>query len=111
MARHALGEFEHLILLAILRLGDDAYGVSILSEVEERTNRRVSQAATYIALQRLEKKALVAARIGEASDERGGRAKRYFEVTEAGRERLRSAGGALFAMWDGLDPSLRADSA
>ena len=107
MPRASLGEFEHLVLLAILRLGDRAYGVAILDELETRTGRSVSQAATYIALQRLERKGMVAGSVADPSPERGGRAKRYFSVTEVGLERLRSSGGSLFAMWDGLDPALR----
>ena len=104
--RSSLGEFEHLILLAVLRLGDDAYGVSIIDELTARTGRDVSQAATYIGLQRLEKKALVEARVADSTPERGGRAKRYFTVTEAGEARLRHSAHALFSMWEGLDPNL-----
>ena len=107
MSRNTLGEFEHLVLVAILRLGDDAYGVTIIDEMERRTGREISQAATYIALKRLRDKALVASRLADPSPERGERARRYFTVTELGTERLRESASALFSMWDGLDPDLR----
>jgi DNA-binding PadR family transcriptional regulator len=101
MNRASLGEFEHLILLAVLRLGDDAYGVSIIDELEKRTGREISQAATYIGLKRLREKGLLDSRLADPSPERGERARRYFTVTD------RESAGALFAMWEGLDPALR----
>lgn len=101
--RSALGEFEHLILLAIIRLDTGAYGAAIVDELETRTGRDVSQGATYIALKRLQQKGLVLSRIGEANTRRGGRPKRYFAVTEEGTMRLRDSGNALFNMWQGLD--------
>ena len=107
MGRTALGELEHLILLAIIRLDDDAYGAAIIGEIERQTSRDLSHAATYIALQRLQEKGLVAARAAVGETARGGRAKAVFTVTAAGRERLRESGAALFAMWKGLDPALR----
>jgi PadR family transcriptional regulator PadR len=107
MPRTSLGELEHLILLAILRLGTDAYGAAIIAEMEERTARDVSHAAVYIALQRLEAKDWVASRSAEGTTDRGGRAKSTFTVTELGRTRLRESASALFGMWDGLDPALR----
>lgn len=110
MGRTALGELEHLILLAILRLGEDAYGAGIIAEIEARTGRDVSHAAVYIALQRMEAKRLVSARTARGTTERGGRAKATFTVTAAGRERLRQSASALFTMWDGLDPALRAET-
>ncbi len=100
--RSALGEFEHLTLLAIIRLDADAYGAAIIDELEARTGRDVSQAATYIALKRLQEKGLVTSDLGEANADRGGRPKRYFTVTEAGLARLRESGNALFNMWRGL---------
>jgi PadR family transcriptional regulator, regulatory protein PadR len=107
MTRTALGELEHLVLLAILRLERDAYGAAIIAELEERTGRDVSHAAVYIALQRLEAKQLVTARTARGTTERGGRAKSTFAVTAAGRSRLRESASALFGMWEGLDPALR----
>ncbi len=107
MNRASLGEFEHLILLAVLRLGDDAYGVSIIDELEIRTGREISQAATYIGLKRLREKGLLDSRLADPSPERGERARRYFRLTDLGAQRLRESAGALFAMWEGLDPALR----
>ena len=110
MTRAALGEFEHLILLAVLRLGDEAYGVTIIDELENRTGREVSQAATYIGLKRLRDKGLLTSHLADPSPERGERARRYFEVTKFGRQRLRDSAKALFSMWEGLDPELRKHS-
>jgi PadR family transcriptional regulator PadR len=106
MPRKALGEFEQLILLAIVRLDEEAYGVSIMDEIEEHTGRDVSESATYLTLQRMERKGLVESRLGEATPERGGRRKRYFAITEEGLDKLRHSASALFGMWDGLDPTL-----
>ncbi len=107
MSRNSLGEFEHLILLAVLRLGDLAYGVSIIDELERRTGREVSQAATYIGLKRLRDKDLLTSRLADGSPERGERARRYFTVTQLGFERLRESASARFSMWEGLDPKLK----
>jgi len=110
MARLSLGELEHLILLAIIRLGPGAYGAAIIAEIEGRTGRDLSHAAAYIALQRLEAKGLIAARAARGTTERGGRAKATFAVTAGGRARLRESASALFTMWEGLDPALRGRS-
>jgi DNA-binding PadR family transcriptional regulator len=107
MTRSALGEFEHLILLAVIRLGSEAYGARIIDELEVRTGREISQAAAYIALKRLDEKGLLQCRIGPGSAERGDRARRFFRVTAEGRTRLRQSARALFSMWDGIDPALR----
>jgi PadR family transcriptional regulator, regulatory protein PadR len=107
VTRTALGELEHLILLAILRIGRDAYGAAIIAEIEEHTARDLSHAAVYIALQRLEAKGLVTSRAARGTTDRGGRAKATFAVTAAGRARLRESASALFGMWEGLDPVLR----
>lgn len=109
MPRKSLGELEHLILLAVLRLGADAYGAAIIAEIETRTGRDVSHAAAYIALQRLEAKSWVEARVAQGTTERGGRARATYTVTEIGRERLRESASALFAMWDTLDRALRGE--
>lgn len=103
MTRSALGEFEHLTMLAILHLKRDAYGAAVIDELEARTGREVSQAATYIALKRLQEKGLVASRMAPGTADRGGRARRYFEVTDPGRARLRESGHAIFSMWAGLE--------
>lgn len=107
MARTTLGELEHLILVAILRLERDAYGAAVIAEIEQQTGRDLSHAAAYIALQRLQQKGFVTARAATGSTERGGRAKSVFTLTPVGRERLRESAAALFTMWKGLDPAMR----
>ncbi len=106
MGRDSLGEFEQLVLLAILRLGADVYGVPIVREIEERTGRSVSRAAVYIALRRLQEKGLVSSRMADPTPERGGRAKRYFRVEPAGLESVKESRRALNSMWEDLDPVL-----
>lgn len=105
MGRETLGEFEQLVLLACLRLGDDAYVVPIIQEIEERTGRAVTHAAVYVALRRLEKRGLVRSQLGAPTPERGGRAKRFFHVQPEARQLLREARDALLSMWDGLEAS------
>lgn len=104
-----LGEFEEIVLLAILHLGDNAYGMTIRQTVEEASKRTISIGAIYTTLERLEQKGFVSSRQGEATPERGGRAKKYFKVEGAGiqvladvervrdllRRRPQSAGGAV----------------
>jgi len=106
MPRQALGEIEHLTLLAILHLGEGAYGAAIIDSMEERTGRELSQAAAYIALKRLEEKGLVRSRREPGDAERGGRPRRVFSLTAVGLERLRESGQALMAMWSGLEQHL-----
>src|SRR5438034_6052298 len=79
-----LGNFELMVMLALIRLGDNAYGVPISEELEKRTGRDVAIGSVYAALERLEDKGFVASELGEATPERGGRAKRYFHVTGRG---------------------------
>jgi PadR family transcriptional regulator, regulatory protein PadR len=98
-----LGELEQLILLAILRLGDDAYGVTIRAELEDRAGRSIAPGALYTALDRLEDKGLVASQMGDPTPQRGGRAKRYVTVTAAGRRALKRAVQAYERLLDGLD--------
>ena len=86
MAGDYLGEFEHLVLLAVLRLADEAYGVAVRREIAGRTGRDVSIGAIYITLDRLERKGFVKSRVGEPSVARGGRAKRYFRITARGQD-------------------------
>lgn len=80
----ALGEFEQVVILAILRLDENAYGVSISREIEECTERRPSPGALYTTLDRLEDRGLLTSKFGDPTPERGGRAKRYFRVTKEG---------------------------
>jgi DNA-binding PadR family transcriptional regulator len=94
-----LGELELMVLLALIRLGDDAYGVPISREIEERTSREAKLGSVYAALERLEDKGLVKSRLGERTPERGGRAKRYFRVTPGGLREARDAQGALTSLW------------
>ena len=106
MKRHALGEFEHLVLLAALRLGRNAYGASIIEEIERRAGRDVSQAQAYLTLKRLEKKGWLTGRQEEGDEVRGHRERRCFELTEAGRERLERSRDELARMWEGLAPEI-----
>jgi PadR family transcriptional regulator PadR len=106
MARGSIGDFEQLVLLATLRLGDRAYGVPIVDEINERTGRTVSRAAVYIALRRLESKGMLRSRLAEPTPERGGRAKRFFTVEPLGMALLSGARGDLLSMWDGLQEAL-----
>src|ERR1041385_6076560 len=87
--RDYLGHFELMVLLAILRVGDGAYGVPIANQIEENGNKNVSLGSIYAALERLEEKGLVWSLLGDPTPERGGRARRYFRVTSAGLRALR----------------------
>jgi DNA-binding PadR family transcriptional regulator len=98
-----LGEFEQLILLAILRIGDDAYGVTIRAELADRAGRRVAPGALYTALERLESKGLIRSRMSDPTPERGGRSKRHVAVTAAGKQALTRALRAYERLLDGLD--------
>jgi DNA-binding PadR family transcriptional regulator len=99
MPRTDLGDMEHLVLLAILRLGSDAYGIPILEEVSARSGRGVSRATVYVALKRLEQKGLVTSRLGESTPERGGRAKRFFRLRPAGLRALRESRAMFLRLW------------
>jgi len=98
-----LGEFEQLVLLAVLRCGDDAYGMAVRRELLERAGRDTAIGAVYATLDRLETKALVSSERLEAGEGRAGRARRRFRVTAAGRRALRDANRALSRMLDGLE--------
>jgi DNA-binding PadR family transcriptional regulator len=99
-----LGSLEHIVLLAMVRLGDDAYGMAVRREIESRTGRNLSIGATYATLERLEAKGLVSSYTGEPTAQRGGRAKRHFRVTAEGRRALTIAQDALQKMTAGLRP-------
>jgi len=99
MPRVDLGDLEHLVLLAILRLGPEAYGIPILDEVCARSGRDVSRATVYVALKRLEEKGLVTSKLGESTPERGGRAKRYFRLKASGLKALRDSREMFLGLW------------
>jgi DNA-binding PadR family transcriptional regulator len=102
-----LGEFEQMVLLAILRLGSNAYGVTIREEIEARTGRAVSRGAIYITLDRLEAKGYLHSSLAEPTAERGGKAKRICRVEKAGLAALRASRRALVSLWHGLGPVFR----
>jgi PadR family transcriptional regulator PadR len=98
-----LGELEHLLLLAILQSGEDAYTVPIREVLAERSGRRVSRGALHTSLDRLQTKGFVVSRLGEPLAIRGGRSRRYFAVTAAGLEALRASRAAIANLSHGLD--------
>jgi DNA-binding PadR family transcriptional regulator len=98
-----LGEFEQLVLLALMRLGKDAYGVSVQEEIERRSGRPVSAGTVYRALLRLESKGLVASWEGEPTPERGGRRKRHYRVLPEGRQAVGDSLAVLGRMVAGLE--------
>jgi PadR family transcriptional regulator PadR len=98
----SLSEYELMVLLAILRIGKAAYGVPIAREIEEQTGKAVALSGTYAALDRLKAQGLVAAQRGEATAERGGRAKTYFTVTARGLRQVHEMQQRLVRMWEGL---------
>jgi PadR family transcriptional regulator len=104
MGRHGfLGEFEQMVLLAVLQLGDTAHGPRISRELEGKAGRRVSRGALYSSLDRLEGKGYLRWRVEAATSERGGHPRRCFEVTKSGVEALRTSRRALTNLWAGLD--------
>lgn len=105
--REARGEFEQLVLLAIMHLDGEVYGVPIVDEIERRTGRTVAPAAVYVTLRRLEEKGLLSSKMSAPTAERGGKARRCVKITAAGLDSLREARQVLDRMWKGLDPGLR----
>ena len=101
----ALGSFEELVLLAVVRGQGDAYGMTVRREIEERSGRSVTIGAVYATLDRLEGKGLVASRVGSGGESRRGRARRHFRVLPAGITALEATRGARDGLWDGLDLS------
>jgi DNA-binding PadR family transcriptional regulator len=98
-----LGELEQIVLLAVLRLGSEAYAVPILEHIERQAGRRIARGALYTALDRLEAKGCLRSRLGEPLAERGGRARRYFTVTAAAVRALKQSRLTLQRLWDGLE--------
>ena len=101
-----LGEFEQMILLALVRLGDDAYGASIRREIVERSGRDTSAGAVYTVLDRLERAALVSSSVGEPTAERGGRRRKYYRIRPDGARLLHCARDQMNRMAEGLDGRL-----
>jgi DNA-binding PadR family transcriptional regulator len=110
MSREALGNFELMVLLAILRVGEGAYGVPISEVLEESSGKAVLMGSIYAALDRLERKGLVTSELGDPTPERGGRAKRFFRVTGKGLRDVRAAQRTLTRLWKGL-PALEGGKA
>ena len=106
MPRSLLTDFELMILLATLRVGEGAYGVPIAREIEETGVRPVALAAVYAALDRLERNGLVTSKLGGSTPERGGRARKLFEVTREGLRAVKQTQQALVALWSGV-PQLK----
>ena len=102
----ALGEFEQSVLLAIVHLKDDAYGVTIRREIESRTGRSVAVGALYTALDRLERKGFVRSAASEPTPQRGGRSRRHFVLRTAGAAALERSRQRMRRMWAGLRPGL-----
>ena len=98
-----LGEFEQIVLLAILRLKDKAYGVTIRREITARTDRDPSPGALYTTLDRLEEKGLVSSRMGDPTPQRGGRSKRFFKVTASGVEALAQVQRSYRRLLEGIE--------
>lgn len=104
MTKKKLGEFEQIVLLAVMRLGEGAYGVTIRREILERTGRDVALGSIYPTLDRLQAKGYVSSWTGEPTSERGGRAKRHFKLEADGLAVLHQSRRELDAMWAGLHP-------
>jgi PadR family transcriptional regulator PadR len=100
--RDFLGGFELLVLLATLRLGDDAYGVPIADAIEASSQKRVSVGSLYLTLERLESQGFVTSRLGDPTPERGGRAKTYYRVTGRGLKAVRQTQRTLVTLWTGV---------
>ncbi|HEY7449664.1 MAG TPA: PadR family transcriptional regulator [Vicinamibacterales bacterium] len=99
-----LGSLEHIVLLAVVHLGEDAYGMTVRREIESRTGRNLSIGAIYATLERMGAKGLVSSYTGEPTAQRGGRAKRHFHVTAEGLRALKTSQDALKKMTAGLRP-------
>jgi PadR family transcriptional regulator len=107
MRSTSLGEFEHLLLLTVLRLGADAYGLDIARELGSRADRWISRGALYSSLDRLQQKGLVRWKAVEGSPLRDGMPRRLYAVTPSGVAALRESRKVLRRMWRGLEPLLK----
>ena len=106
MAPIYLGEFEYAVMLAVLHLDEDAYAVPMRELIEQRTGRPVARGALYTGLDRLESKGCLKSRMGDPSEERGGKARRYYSVTASGMKAIRATHEALSSMTRGLETIL-----
>lgn len=106
MSQDYLGEFEQVVLLSILRLGDEAYGLAVKDEMESVAGRTPSSGALYTTLDRMERKGLLESSEGPSSSDRGGRPRRYLRLTSAGMEMLARTRNTLLALWNGLEGAL-----
>ncbi len=111
MATSPLGPLELAVLLAVARLGDDAYGLAVRRDLSARLNRDYSVGATYTTLQRLEEKGLLASRTTAPLPVRGGRSRRQFSVTGAGRKAIRDAQRVAASVWAGVGPTIKPEPA
>ena len=102
MADDVPSDFEQQVLLAVWRLGEEAYGASVRDEIEERAGKSVTQGAVYVTLVRLEKKSWLRSWMSDPTPVRGGKARRCFEILPAGIEGLRAARNAMDSLWEGL---------
>ena len=98
-----IGEFEQMLLLAVLRLGEGAYGVALMKELEAAVGRRVSRGSVYVTLDRMEEKGWVTSALSESREERGGRPRRVVKVTPEGVSQLKKSRQALLTLWDGVE--------
>jgi PadR family transcriptional regulator PadR len=104
MKRTFLGEFEEVVLLTVAILGDEAYGVTVTQELEQKTGRSVGFSTVHTTLQRMEEKGLLSSKMGGATAERGGRRKRFFTVTAFGRKALTEVKQVREELWNALPP-------
>lgn len=102
-----LGEFEHLVMLAVLQLGDDAHAIRIREQLEDRARRSVARGALYGALSRLQEKGMLTWQVEDATPERGGIPRRRFEVTAEGLDAVRASQQAIASLSEGLERALR----
>lgn len=101
-----IGEFEQLVLLAILKVSDEAYGVTIHEELERHAARPIARGAVYMTIDRLEKKGLLTSTLSQPTAERGGRARRCYALTKPAILALKASRRTLMSLWDGLEPLL-----
>jgi PadR family transcriptional regulator PadR len=108
--RKFLGEFEQVVLLAVAQMAGEGYGTALRREIDDRSGRSVSIGAIYATLERLETKGFISSREGASTAERGGRSRRYFELSPVGRDALQRSREMLDSMWDGVDLEAASDA-